>query len=220
MSAEQVALIPLCAECEAAWLPADEERRVRTCVATILDEPAEVGVSTARSALNGSSTATDSHRRSRTQDAPSRGNSARWRTRARSSSRKRAQSARNSSDTNSPGSSASGSGTGEDSALWLGSRPYSPPRCGNCGNSAVEPQSRRLGPHMARWPTLRRAASGGNDSNGETSSNPRKERKVLRRKSIVHVLAAPFEVGSRGRRRVLRDGPARSTLLLARGRAA
>lgn len=67
----------------------------------------------------------------------------RWRTRARSSSRKRAQSARNSSDTNSPGSS--GSGTGEESALWLGSRPYSPPRCGNCGNSLVEPQSRRLG---------------------------------------------------------------------------
>jgi hypothetical protein len=26
MSAEQVALIPQCAECEARWLPADEER--------------------------------------------------------------------------------------------------------------------------------------------------------------------------------------------------
>ena len=26
MSAESVALIPRCAECEAAWLPADEER--------------------------------------------------------------------------------------------------------------------------------------------------------------------------------------------------
>ena len=163
--------------------------------------------STARTVPSGSSTATDSHRPSRTQDAPSRGNSVRWRTRARSSSRKRAQSARNSSDTNSPGSS--GSGTGEDSALWLGSRPYSPPRCGNCETRLWNRSRADWASSGAMTGTLRRAASGGNDSHGEASSNPRKERRVLRRKSIVCVLAAPFEVGSRGRRRVLTDGRAR-----------
>ena len=171
--------------------------------------------STARTVPSGSSTATDSHRPSRTQDAPSRGDSVRRRTRARSSSRKRAQSARNSSDTNSPGgsvlrhrrrlSSLARVQTLLPTSLWKLWKLA-------CG-TAVAP----TGPHLARWRTLRRAASGGNDSNGEASSDPRKERKVLRRKSIVCVLAAPFEVGSRGRRRVLRDGPARSTL---RGRTA
>jgi hypothetical protein len=42
VSAEQVALIPRCAECEAHWLPADEECW-RACLGgDDLDEPPEV----------------------------------------------------------------------------------------------------------------------------------------------------------------------------------
>lgn len=43
VSAESVALIPTCAECEALWLPADEERWQTTSAATgYLDAPGEV----------------------------------------------------------------------------------------------------------------------------------------------------------------------------------
>lgn len=43
MSAEQVALIPRCAECEAHWLPTNEESGgVPISAAMTLDEPAEV----------------------------------------------------------------------------------------------------------------------------------------------------------------------------------
>lgn len=43
MSAESVALIPKCAECEAAWLPADEDRwKAYLGGDEHLDEPAEV----------------------------------------------------------------------------------------------------------------------------------------------------------------------------------
>ena len=42
MSAEQVALIPTCAECEAIWLPADEERWQAHLGGDDLDEPAEL----------------------------------------------------------------------------------------------------------------------------------------------------------------------------------
>ena len=42
MSAEQVALIPRCAECEAHWLAADEERWRAYLGSNDLDEPAEV----------------------------------------------------------------------------------------------------------------------------------------------------------------------------------
>jgi hypothetical protein len=41
MSVERVALIPRCAECEAAWLPADEERWRAYLGCDDLDEPAE-----------------------------------------------------------------------------------------------------------------------------------------------------------------------------------
>ena len=42
MSAEQVALIPRCAECEAHWLPAVEERW-RPCLGSYnLDEPPDL----------------------------------------------------------------------------------------------------------------------------------------------------------------------------------
>jgi hypothetical protein len=39
MSAERVALIPECAECEVPWLPADEDR---WCAYLTDDEPAEI----------------------------------------------------------------------------------------------------------------------------------------------------------------------------------
>jgi hypothetical protein len=39
VSAEQVALIPRCAECDALWLPADENR---WCAYLTDDEPAEL----------------------------------------------------------------------------------------------------------------------------------------------------------------------------------
>lgn len=42
MPVEGVALIPRCAECEAAWLPADEERWRAYLGDDDLDEPAEV----------------------------------------------------------------------------------------------------------------------------------------------------------------------------------
>ena len=42
MPVERVALIPRCAECEAAWLPADEERWRAYLGGDDLDEPAEV----------------------------------------------------------------------------------------------------------------------------------------------------------------------------------
>ena len=42
MSAEQVALIPRCAECETRWLPSDEERWQAHLGSDDLDEPAEV----------------------------------------------------------------------------------------------------------------------------------------------------------------------------------
>ena len=42
VSAESVALIPKCAECEAAWLPADEERWRAYLGGDDLDEPSEV----------------------------------------------------------------------------------------------------------------------------------------------------------------------------------
>lgn len=42
MSAEQVALIPRCAECEAHWLPADEERWRALLGSDDLDEPPEL----------------------------------------------------------------------------------------------------------------------------------------------------------------------------------
>jgi nucleoside-diphosphate-sugar epimerase len=42
VSTEQVALIPQCAECEAVWLPADEEPWRAYLGGDDLDEPAEV----------------------------------------------------------------------------------------------------------------------------------------------------------------------------------
>ena len=42
MRTEDVALIPRCAECEAAWLPADEERWRAYLGGDPIDEPAEV----------------------------------------------------------------------------------------------------------------------------------------------------------------------------------
>jgi hypothetical protein len=42
VSAESVALIPRCAECDAGWLPADEERWSAYLGSDTLDEPAEV----------------------------------------------------------------------------------------------------------------------------------------------------------------------------------
>ena len=42
MPVEGVALIPRCAECEAAWLPADEERWRAYLGSDDLDEPAEL----------------------------------------------------------------------------------------------------------------------------------------------------------------------------------
>ena len=42
VSAESVALIPRCAECKAAWLPADEERWQAWLASDSLDEPDEV----------------------------------------------------------------------------------------------------------------------------------------------------------------------------------
>jgi hypothetical protein len=42
MTVEGVALIPRCAECEAAWLPADEERWRVYFGSDTLDEPGEV----------------------------------------------------------------------------------------------------------------------------------------------------------------------------------
>jgi hypothetical protein len=42
MPVEGVALIPRCAECEAAWLPADEERWRAHLGGDDLDEPAEL----------------------------------------------------------------------------------------------------------------------------------------------------------------------------------
>jgi hypothetical protein len=42
MPVEGVALIPNCAECEAAWLPADEERWRAYLGSDDLDEPPEV----------------------------------------------------------------------------------------------------------------------------------------------------------------------------------
>jgi len=45
MSAESVALIPKCVECNAVWLPADEERwRAFLGCDEQLDEPAEVAL--------------------------------------------------------------------------------------------------------------------------------------------------------------------------------
>lgn len=58
MCAEQVALIPRCAECEAVWLPADEERWRAFLGSDDLDEPGELFF-TARSARSGSSTSYD-----------------------------------------------------------------------------------------------------------------------------------------------------------------
>lgn len=42
MSAEQVALIPRCAECEARWLPPDSKRWQAHLGGNDLDEPPEV----------------------------------------------------------------------------------------------------------------------------------------------------------------------------------
>ena len=42
MQVDGVALIPKCAECEAAWLPADEERWRAYFGGDDLDEPAEL----------------------------------------------------------------------------------------------------------------------------------------------------------------------------------
>jgi hypothetical protein len=43
VNAQQVALIPRCAECEAVWLPADEERwQAHLGCDEHFDEPAEV----------------------------------------------------------------------------------------------------------------------------------------------------------------------------------
>jgi hypothetical protein len=42
VSAEQVAPIPRCAECEARWLPADEQRWRAYLGSDDLDEPPEV----------------------------------------------------------------------------------------------------------------------------------------------------------------------------------
>jgi hypothetical protein len=42
MDAQQVALIPRCAECDARWLPADDERW-RAYLGSDLGEPAELG---------------------------------------------------------------------------------------------------------------------------------------------------------------------------------
>ena len=42
MPVEGIALIPRCAECEAAWLPADEERWRAYLGSDDLDEPAEL----------------------------------------------------------------------------------------------------------------------------------------------------------------------------------
>ena len=42
MSTEQVALIPRCAECEAPWLPADDERWRAYVGGDDLDEPPEL----------------------------------------------------------------------------------------------------------------------------------------------------------------------------------
>ena len=59
MSAGSAALIPKCAECEALWLPADEERwRAYLGCDEDLDEPAEV-VFYCLSAASGSSSRRD-----------------------------------------------------------------------------------------------------------------------------------------------------------------
>ena len=42
MSIEQIALIPRCAECQVAWLPADEDRWRAYVGCDDLDEPAEL----------------------------------------------------------------------------------------------------------------------------------------------------------------------------------
>jgi hypothetical protein len=44
MSAESVVLIPECAECDARWLPADEDRWASLFGGCALDEPADVVV--------------------------------------------------------------------------------------------------------------------------------------------------------------------------------
>ncbi len=43
MDAQQVALIPRCAECDARWLPADDERWRAYLGSDDLGEPAELG---------------------------------------------------------------------------------------------------------------------------------------------------------------------------------
>lgn len=42
MSAESVALIPKCAECEAVWLPTDEDHWLAYLGGDDLDQPAEL----------------------------------------------------------------------------------------------------------------------------------------------------------------------------------